>query len=72
MKEIELPQMTNHYFMPWFPLPQTNLTISGKLREDLPDDAQVHYWYGHWTRKELYKYGALPPKDPEYATDNYT
>lgn len=66
MKEIKLPQMQEYFFMPWWPIGQPNKKWWGKLREDLSDDSEVHYWHGeHWTLDELYKYGALPPLPPK-------
>jgi hypothetical protein len=69
--------MKNYKFAPWFPLPQPNKnwTIDctnydmklERRRPDLPDDAEIHNWYSEhgswWTLEELYKYGALPPKE---------
>jgi hypothetical protein len=52
--------------MPYFPLSEKNKTLTDtpfevKHREDLPDDADVHFYCdGYWTLEELYKYGALP------------
>lgn len=71
-ENFKLPQMTSYLFAPWFPMPRSNLDIipfpptgSGKKRDDLPDDAQLHDWHGYWTLEELYKYGALPAKENE-------
>jgi hypothetical protein len=55
-----LPRMQEYFFMPWFPVAEPNSTPHGRKRKDLPDNADVHYWYGYWTLDELYKYGALP------------
>jgi hypothetical protein len=59
----ELPQMQEHLFFPWYPLPTGNECPYGKHREDLPNDAQVHlYNDAFWTTEELYELGALPPR----------
>jgi len=58
---MNLPKMQESWG-PWFPLPESNYSLFGKRRDDLPDDAQVHRWHGYWTLDELYKYGALPAK----------
>lgn len=42
---MKLPQMQNYWFAPCWPMPQANLQYWGKLREDLPDDAQVHNYH---------------------------
>lgn len=72
---MQLPQMVSYYFAPWFPLPEKNLDLHINLqertlenrrkREDLPDEQEVRFYIGKWwTLEELYKYGALPPKNP--------
>ena len=62
---MNLPRMQEYWFIPWFPMPESNNSVYGKKRNDLPEDAKVHYWYGYWTLDELYQYGALPAIEPK-------
>jgi hypothetical protein len=58
--------MQGYLFMPYFPMAEPNLTLSGKRRDDLPDDVAVHYYHnGYWTLDELHRYGALPEIEPK-------